>query len=126
MTAYVAIGIETVDAHPGNAVAVGFVHDVLDLHLARARRRDRPVVVLAEPQDRQVRHGGEVHRYVPFALRGRTVAERAQHRAILTAYLHAGRVRALRGDDLTDRREADRSFRSVVGKLTPARTDREA
>ena len=70
--------VHTVDGHAGHAVALRPLVDVGLRHLARERRGDRPLVVLAEKDDRQPVDRRKVERLVPFAFAGAAVAERGQ------------------------------------------------
>ena len=60
------------------------------------RRRVRPLVVVADEDDRQLAHAGEVHPLVRVAARGRALAEPRERDALLLA--DAERERAADGD----------------------------
>ena len=89
------------------------------MRLRRQRRRDRPLVVVAEEDERCLHHAGEVRALVERALTRRAVAEehdRARALALqLLAPRKAGGVRDLRRDRNADRCDV------VVGRVPPAR-----
>ena len=85
--------------------------------------RDRPLVVLAEEDDRGREARGEDHGLVDVALAGRAIAEVGDGDRIdailLRAHGPAGRVKGLRTDD-------DRGCRHVDRERVPARVGRAA
>src|SRR5437868_1656461 len=60
--------VETVDPHARDAVADRLVGERVGARLRLERRRDRPLVVVADEDGRRVHHGGEVHALVEGAL----------------------------------------------------------
>ena len=67
--------VAAVDAHARHPVADRLVGERLGARLRGERRRDRPLVVVAEEDERRLHHGGEVRALVERALGGRAVAE---------------------------------------------------
>src|SRR4029077_16131224 len=65
----------TVDPRPGNAVARRSFRYPRARDLQRLRRRDCPVVVLAEEDHRTAMQGSEVQAFVKIALAGRPLAK---------------------------------------------------
>ncbi len=88
------------------------------MSLRLERRRDRPLVVVAEEDQRRLHHGREVRAFVEGAFAGRAVPEvrdRGGRRALeLLAPGEAGGVRDVRRD-----RHADRGD-PVLGRVPPA------
>ena len=111
--------VAAVDADAGDPVADGLVDERLGARLRGQRRRDRPLVVVAEEDERRAGDGGEVRALVERALRRRAVAEVRDRDRRLAAQLlpprEPGRVRHVRRDRDADRRDV------VVGRVPPAR-----
>ena len=99
-------------------VARRLVDERVGLRLRGERGRDRPLVVVAEEDERRTHHGGEVRALVEGALGGGAVAEERQRaRALSTQSLpprQPGGMRHLGRDRDADRREV------VVGGVPPA------
>ena len=110
--------VAAVDAHARHSVADGLVDERLGVRLRLERRRDRPLVVVAEEDQRRLHHGREVGAFVEGALARRAVAEvrdRDSRVALeLLAPREAGGVRDVRRD-----RHADRGD-PVLGRVPPA------
>src|ERR671922_43955 len=110
--------VSAVHAQAGHAVPDGLVGERLGPRLRLERRRDRPVVVVAEEDEWRPHHRREVGALVERALGGRAVAEVDDRARALAAQLlppgEAGRVRHVRAD-----RDADRGD-VVVGRVPPA------
>ena len=77
--------VGAVDDDALEAVGLGAVGEVLDRVLEVGRRRVRPLVVVADEDDRQLAHAGEVHRLVRVAARRGALAEPADRDAALLA-----------------------------------------
>src|SRR5436853_115527 len=111
--------VTAVDAHARDSVADRLVGQRLGGRLRGQRRRDRPLVVVAEENDGGAHDGGEVRAFVERALGGGSVAEVGDRARLLAAQLLAprepGSVRHVRRD-----RDADRGH-VVVGGVPPAR-----
>ena len=111
--------VRAVDADAWHAVAGRLRGEVLRLRLRLERRRDRPVVVVAEEDQGRAHDGGEVGALVERALRGGAVAEVGDRAGVLAAQALApgepGRVRDVRRDRDADRRDV------VLGGVPPAR-----
>src|SRR5215210_1879816 len=109
--------VAAVHAEAWNPVAGGLVDEGLGTRLVGERGGDRPVVVVAEQDDRRAHHGGEVGALVEGALGGGAVAEEGERAGALAPQALAprepGRVRDLRRD-----RDADRCD-VVVGRVPP-------
>ena len=88
------------------------------MRLRRQRRRDRPLVVVAEEDQRRLHHRGEVRAFVERALARRAVAEVDDRDRLLALQLlpprEPGGVRHVRRDRDADRRDV------VVGRVPPA------
>ena len=99
--------VAAVDAHAGDPVADRLVDERLRVRLRRDRRRDRPLVVVAEENERRLHHAGEVRALVERALARRAVAEERDRARALALQLLAprepGGVRHLRRDRHADR-----------------------
>src|SRR5439155_18342689 len=99
--------VAAVHASPRNPVAHSLVGQRSRRGLRRERCRDRPLVVIAEENERRAHDGREVRALVKRALGGRAVAEVADRASALAAKLLApgepGRVRYVSRD-----RDADR------------------
>ena len=99
-----------IHAHAGNAVADRLVGEGLGGRLRRERRRDRPLVVVAEEDEGRPHHGGEVRALVERAFRGGAVAEVDDRARTLTAQLLAprepGGMRHVGADRDADRGDA--------------------
>src|SRR5581483_2219184 len=67
--------VTTVHAHAGNPVAGRLVGERLRARLGGERGRDRPLVVVADEDERRARDRGEVHALVERALGRRAVTE---------------------------------------------------
>ena len=110
--------VAAVDAHARHPVADGLVGERLGARLRLERRRDRPLVVVAEEDQRRLHHRREVGALVEGALARRAVAEvrdRDGRVALqLLAPREAGRVRDVRRDRHADRRDA------VLRRVPPA------
>src|SRR3954471_18865557 len=110
--------VGSVDAHARNPVTGCLVRELLRPRLRGDRRRDRPLVVVTEEDQRRARHAREVRSFVERALRGRAVAEERDRDGALAAQLLAPResgcVRHVRPDRDADRRDV------VVGRVPPA------
>ena len=110
--------VTAVDPRAGDAVAGRLVDQRLCLRLRRERCRDRPLVVVAEEDERRAHHGGEVRAFVEGTLGGGAVAEERQRAGRLTAQpLAPGEPRCVR--HLRRDRDADRG-EVVVGGVPPA------
>ena len=72
--------VAAVDARARNPVAGGLVDERLGPRLRGERRRDRPLVVVAEEDERRAHHGREVGALVERALGGGAVAEEGRAR----------------------------------------------
>src|SRR5688572_20024576 len=110
--------VSSVDTYARDPVARRLVDERLRARLRRERRRDRPLVVVAEQHDGRAHHGGKVRALVEGALGGGAVAEEDE-RALRPAAqplppCEAGRVRDLRPDRHADRGDV------VVGRVPPA------
>ncbi len=110
--------VAAVHAHARDPVAGRLGGDRLRPRLRAHRRRDRPLVVVAEEDERRAHHGREVRALVEGALARRAVAEVGDRDRVLAAQLLApgepGGVRDVRAD-----RDADRGD-VVVGRVPPA------
>src|SRR5918994_2342168 len=110
--------VATVHPQPGDPVARRLVGERLRAGLVGERRRDRPLVVVAQKDERCPHDGGEVGALVECAFGGGAVTEERQRAGALAAQpLAPGkprRVRHLRRD-----RDADRGD-VVVGRVPPA------
>ena len=84
--------------------------------LLRQRDRDRPVVVLAEKDDRCLEDAGEVHRLVPVSLRRRAIPEGREH-DLLAALQPAAHGEPDRVGDLG--RHRDRQWGEVIFARIP-------
>ena len=91
----------------GEAVAGRAQGDVGDPGRSRDRRRDRPLVVLADEDDRGGEDGRQIGGFVEDPLVGRAVAEEAEHHAVFA--FHA---QAVRGADRDCGRAGDDGIRA--------------
>ena len=104
-------GEHVVPVHPDgrDAVADGLVRQPCGGRLGAQRRRDRPLVVVAEEDERRLHHRGDVHALVERALGRRAVAEERQRDRLGSLQLQAPGepcgVRDLRRDRDADRRD---------------------
>ena len=110
--------VAAVDAHARHPVADGLVGERLGAGLRRERRRDRPLVVVAEEDQRRLHHRREVGALVEGALARRAVAEVGDRDGRVALQLLAprepGGVRDVRRD-----RDADRGD-AVLRRVPPA------
>ena len=111
--------VRPVDAQARHPVPDRLVREGRRGRLRRERRRDRPLVVVAEEDYRRLHDPGEGRPLVERALGCRAVAEERERDAVLPFQLRApgepDRVRHLRRDRHADRRNA------VVLRVPPAR-----
>src|SRR5262249_161030 len=110
--------VRPVHPNPGHPVADCLVSERLRARLCLERRRDRPLAVVAEQDQRRGRDGGEVRAFVERALRGRAVAEEDDGAGALALHLlppgEPGCVWHVRADRDADRRDV------VVLRVPPA------
>ena len=104
--------VVAVDDDALEAVGLGAVGDVLGRVLEVGRRRVGPLVVVADEDDRQLAHAGEVHRLVRVAARGGALAEPADRDALLLADPEG--ERAADGDRQHRRQVADHREQAEV------------
>ena len=116
--------VASVDRRPREAIGRSALLERGDGHLLRQRDADRVAVVLAEEDDRQLVHAGEVHRLVGRALGRGTVTEVAHRDGVLT--LHNRRicgadcVRQVRADLTRDGTDAEALAREMRRELPAA------
>ena len=109
--------VVAVQLHAGKSVRLGLDRDRLAGGLLRGGDADRPVVVLADEDDRRLEHAGEVHRHVEVALAGRAVAQVGRDHGPIALdprrHGRADRLRQLRPDAGRPRNLIDRLRRHV-------------
>ncbi len=115
--------VTAVDAQTRHPVAGRLVGERLRAGLCGERRRDRPLVVVAEENDRRAHDGGEVRTLVEGALGCRSVTE-VDDRTVapalqLCAPRVADRVGDVRGDRHGDRRDAELLRVPPAGRMAP-------
>ena len=119
-----SLGVASVDGRSGEAVAGGSGFHRRDRHLLIERDADRPAVVLAEEDDRELVHAREVHRLVHTALGRGAVTEPADGNGVFV--LDAGCVRRadgvghVRADLARDAADAQRRVGEVRRQLAAA------
>src|SRR6478752_8560726 len=110
--------VAAVDAHAGHPVPDGLVGERLGVRLRLERRRDRPLVVVAEEDQRRLHHSSEVGALVEGALARGAVAEVGDRDGRVALQLLApGQARCVR--DVSRDRHADRGY-AILRRVPPA------
>src|SRR4051794_35164831 len=110
--------VAAVDAHAGHPIPDGLVGERLGVRLRLERRRDRPLVVVAEEDQWRLHHRSEVGSLVEGALARGAVAEiRDRDRRVALQLLSPGEPDCVR--DVRRNRHADRGD-AVLRRVPPA------